>query len=431
MSADVVMQQSISMGDLDDALALSEKNSDAATSQLKQIANSAENNEDAVKVKEQALHGLAQIFAKHNRSAELRQLFVDMRPFFASLPKARTAKIVRSLVSAVSKAQAPLNTQAELLQESIQWCISEKRTFLKHRLQCRLATVFLRMEKFKDALAVMTSVVREVKKLDDKLLLVEIFLIESRIHLALQNAPKAKGALTSARSSANSIYCPPKLQAQIDMQAGTLCTVEGDYKTGFSYFYEAFEGYNTVDKPQQAVRALKHMLLCKIMTNQSEDVYSIITGKSGIKYAGPEVEAMRAVAEAHKKRDVHMFEDVFNKFKTQLADDPSIAIHLSELKANLLQQNLLRLLEPYSRVQVQHVAKLIKLPVELVEARLSEMILDGKLGGILDQGSGDLILFDESQEDKTYSCAIGTIKELSGSVDRLYGKATTLATSAK
>ena len=168
-----------------------------------------------------------------------------------------------------------------------------------------------------------------MRKLDDKPLLVEIHLVESRLYYDLRNFPRSRAALTAARTAAGSIYCPPALQAAIDMQAGIINSQEKDFRTGFSYFVEAFDAFQNFDTPN-AVLALKYMLLCKIMSSAAEEVGSLIDGapppphtialshagwpgKSGIKFAGPDVEAMRAVAAAYKKRSLDDFTAALTK----------------------------------------------------------------------------------------------------------------------
>lgn len=83
-----------------------------------------------------------------------------------------------------------------------------------------------------------------------------------------------------------------------------------------------------------------------------EDVQSITMGKLALKYAGSDIEAMKAIANASHKRSLADFQLALEKFKTELLEDPIIQSHLNTLYDQMLEQNLCRIIEPYSRVQV-------------------------------------------------------------------------------
>ena len=104
---------------------------------------------------------------------------------------------------------------------------------MRQSLESRLIGLYYDTNRYKEALALGGILLKELKKLDDKNLLVEVQLLESKTYQALGNLPKARAALTSARTTANSIYVPPKVQAQLDLQVnhmeiyGDNCTLRG------------------------------------------------------------------------------------------------------------------------------------------------------------------------------------------------------------
>merc|ERR1719265_2028456 len=161
--------------------------------------------------------------------------------------------------------------------------------------------------------------------------------------------------------------------------------------------------------------------------NRPQETKAITNSKSGLKYDGPQIEAMQAVASAHEERSLKIFEAVLAQHKTQLEEDPIISYHLTDLNETLLEQNILRILEPFSRVEIAHVAELIELPLARTQAKLREMILDQKLDGTLDQGIGVLIVFEQEKVQSTYDNALKTIKNTSEVLDTLYGMAKQLA----
>ncbi|KAG0463416.1 hypothetical protein HPP92_018912 [Vanilla planifolia] len=98
---------------------------------------------------------------------------------------------------------------------------SRKRTFLRQRVEARLAALLMESKEYSEALSLLTGLIKEVRRLDDKLLLVDIDLFRKQLHFSEKPA-KRKAALTAARTAANAIYVPPAQQGTIDLQSGIL-----------------------------------------------------------------------------------------------------------------------------------------------------------------------------------------------------------------
>lgn len=69
------------------------------------------------------------------------------------------------------------------------------------------------------------------------------------------------------------------------------------------------------------------------------------------------------IASAH----IHLWS--IHCYTPELSSDPTIRSHLAALYDTLLEQNLLRIIEPYSVVEISHVASLVGQSQQAVEAK--------------------------------------------------------------
>ena len=405
----------------------------------------------ATQLKERAVYDITRAYCAARQYEEVVQFLTGTtgQAFLTTITKAKTAKVVRQVLDIVCTA-AP---EALIMQESvarsiISWTEQEKRSFLRQRVEAKLASILFSQHKYVEALELCDRLLHELKKLDDKQLLVETHLLESKIHFGLRNVPKAKAALTASRTAANAIYVSPTMQADIDSMSGTIHTEEGDYNTAHSYFLEAFEQLDQMNSDAEAMIALKYMMLCRILdslraalnlsstgtvgiksnSKAEVDLSGLLTGKQGVKYAGSNIEAMSAIAAAASHRNLKEFQAVLEKYPHELQDDLLIKHHLHVLQEQLLESNLIRIIEPYSCVELTHVAAQIEMHVSAVERKLSQMILDGKLNGILDQGKGQLIVYEESEKDQAMEKGLQVISHMDAVVTSLFERSKALRT---
>ena len=238
----------------------------------------------ASSIKERAIYLLARTHCQAQSYNEVVALLTGSTcsPFFENVTKAKCAKVVRAVLEIVcTLAPDELDMQQQICNNIIQWTIQEKRSFLRQRVQAKLASVLYNQDKYGEAQTLVDGLLSELKKLDDKQLLVETHLVESKIHHGLRNLPKSKAALTASRTCANAIYVGPGLQSSIDGMSGILHCEEGDYNTAHSYFLEAFEQLDQLEsdkhkgkggtaaganvKEGSALSCLKYMMLCKVL----------------------------------------------------------------------------------------------------------------------------------------------------------------------
>lgn len=400
------------------------ENEEQAITHLTKFVTSPIRGEEDIKKREEGIMKLGNLLASSKRTHELRQMIEETRPFLIALGKAKAAKLVRDLVDMCLKIDQDGDIKIELVQESIQWAAAQNRNFLRQTLQARLVKLYNDLGRYPQALQQANDLVRELKKVDDKDLIVEVQLEESKACYHLSSLSKARAALTSARTTANSMYISPSMQAELDMQSGILHAAdERDFSTAFSYFYEAFEGFNMVENNKEATRALKYMLLSKVMLDASDEATSILAHKNIVKYSGEDVTAMLAIATASKNRSLKQFNEAFGHYRQELQCDPVVRKHFNALSDTMLEKELCRLIEPYSFVQISHIAEKIGIPVEKVEKKLAQMILDQKFCGSLHQGDGMLVVYDAEPEDVTYELSVQTIRAMGEVVDVLYNRA--------
>ena len=114
--------------------------------------------------------------------------------------------------------------------------------------------------------------------------------------------------------------------------------------------------------------------MCKVMSNNKEDLNALMNGKFGIKYStDSHIMSIKAVAAAHFGSSVVSLTQVFKDFKKEIEGDEVVNSHTRLLYENLLEKNLFKIIDSYTRVDIVYIAKKLSLDQGVIERKLSEM----------------------------------------------------------
>jgi len=416
---------------LESAMLLRSRSEPDCASSLEDLATiiiqDSEHHEDRAGVFEKVLVGLLSLYVSIGDETRFSNLLSRLRDYFVVIPRARTAKLGRMIIQALRKVPGSQDLQVSLCREWIAWAVKEGRTLLRQRLDTELSEILLEQGRFNETLEIVSRLTSELRKVDHKSQLIEVHLIESRTFRGLGDFSRAKASLTAARTNAAAVYTSPLLQGQLDLESGIIFTEERDYRTASSYFAEAFDAFASAGE-RRAGDALKYRLLCRILDGRPTEcapmaasaALTLARANGGETVRNDEIDAVLQIAHAAEAKSLSQLTEVMERRRADLECDPVVAANMRNLIDNLEEQHLLRIVKPYSAIELARIAVMIALPVEQVEAKLVQMILDQKLKASINQSDGILSIFMDEESNELLTESIGLIRQMDGVVDALY-----------
>ena len=90
----------------------------------------------------------------------------------------------------------------------------------------------------------------------------------------------------------------------------------------------------------------------------------------------PEILAMTNLVNAYQTNDINEFESILKQNRQNIMDDPFIREHIEDLLRNIRTQVLIKLIKPYTRIQIPFISTELNIDVSEVENLLVSCILD-------------------------------------------------------
>jgi len=332
----------------------------------------------------------------------IANLIINLKNSWEDISTARLTKIVKKMFSnnyiAIS-----VDNQEELikmLRTLILW--AEDRKLVRLDLQCKLIHVLLSVRKYSECLEKIGEVIQELKRYDDKVNMISLFIYESKAYYELKDLPRSKAALTSARALAVSSATPSGVQAQIDILTGIYMSDEGSYEPAISYFIEAVQGFLQDHMQSNAGIALRYIILNKIMSGRNEEVNSVLEAKYASTLKNDEyINLLVEMNKPCKEKDLYGYRELIERNLETIRSDPYVLRHLERHYDILLEMNIVKIIEPYSHVKIKYIADQLNISEDIIENKLRKMILDRSINGILDHILRCLILYEDVCRDTT------------------------------
>jgi len=116
-----------------------------------------------------------------------------------------------------------------------------------------------------------------------------------------------------------------------------------------------------------------------------------------------EILAMTNLVTAYQNNDINEFEKILKQNRQTIMEDTFIREHIEDLLRNIRTQVLIKLIKPYTRINIKFISGELNIDPTDVESLLVSCILDSTINGRIDQVTGVLELDKHSEGTARYT----------------------------
>ncbi|KAI9477984.1 MAG: PCI domain-containing protein [Benjaminiella poitrasii] len=250
--------------------------------------------------------------------------------------------------------------------------------------------------------------------------LLEILALEIQMYTATQNNKKLKDLYQQCLSVKSAIP-HPRIMGVIRECGGKMHMSEKQWDDAQTDFFESFKNYDEAGSPQR-IQVLKYLVLANMLTESQINPFDSQETKP---YKNDkEIAAMTNLVGAYQRKDINEFEHILKANQKAIMGDAFIRTYIDDVLRNIRTQVLIKLIKPYTSIEIAFIAKQLNISMGEVEELLVGLILDERISCKIDQINNRLIVNRRSTDAMKYEALDAWSSNVSKLCKTVIGKAT-------
>ena len=218
--------------------------------------------------------------------------------------------------------------------------------------------------------------------------LLEIFALEIQMHTEMKNTKKLKKVYNQCLGVKSAIP-HPRIMGIIRECGGKMYMAEKEWSLAQTDFFEAFKNYDEAGSPAR-INTLKYLVLTNML--MESDINPFDSQETKPFQNDSEILAMTRLVSAFQRKEIGEFESILAENQSCIMGDPFIKTHIDQVLRNIRSQVLIKLIVPYTRIELGFISQKLNISIQNVEDLLVGLILDKRVNARIDQVSNILEL---------------------------------------